>query len=116
VLAKEDKGGGREMKLKPGYQAVYDASTGFAVQPFKAATVLSWMQGVYYFHNTPLRDIAEVLHRWFEVKIVFDNPELADLPVTGDIDKSKLLQIFLSSLQVTAGINAVLEQGVLHIK
>jgi ferric-dicitrate binding protein FerR (iron transport regulator) len=116
VLTREGKERGRTTTLKPGLQAVYSDAEGFKIQPFKAANVLSWMQGVYYFHDTPLQDIAEVLHRWFEVKVVFDNPELADLPVTGDLEKGRPLQLFLSSLQTTAGINAVLEQGVLHLK
>lgn len=116
VLAREGKEKGRETTLKPGLQAVFSNAEGFKVQPFKSANVLSWMQGVYYFHDTPLRDISEVLHRWFEVKVVFDNPELADLPVTGDLEKTRPLQLFLSSLQATAGINAVLDQGVLHLK
>jgi hypothetical protein len=110
------KGDIKEMKLSPGFQAVFDSLKGFEIQAFKPLSVLSWMQGVYYFHNTPLRDIKQVLERWFDVEVVFDNPRLADLPVTGGIEKNKSLQIFLSSLEATAGIKAVVRQGVLHLK
>jgi ferric-dicitrate binding protein FerR (iron transport regulator) len=106
----------REATLQPGIQAVLQAGKGYELRPFKASAVLAWMLGVYEFHNTPLKDITAVLERWFALTVVFDNATLGNLRVTGELDKNKPLQVFLSSLETTAGIQTELQGHVLHLR
>ncbi|WP_158642895.1 FecR family protein [Mucilaginibacter ginsenosidivorax] len=105
-----------KLLLKPGYQAIYTPITGFLRQPFDAATELAWMHGQYYFHNQKLRDISEVLQRWFNLPVVFDDAARADNSLSGAIEKNKPVQVFIQNLKSSAGVDAVIKDGVLHIK
>jgi transmembrane sensor len=102
--------------LKPGYQAVYAPGIGFLKQPFDAGTELAWMHGMYYFHNKKLRDISEVLLRWFDLKVVFDDPARAEESFSGAIAKNKSVQVFIQNLKSSADVEATITDGVLHIK
>lgn len=105
-----------KLLLKPGYQAVYTPVTGFLRQPFDAGTELAWMHGQYYFHNQKLRDISEVLQRWFNLKVVFDDAGRAENTFSGAIEKNKPVQVFIQNLKSSAGVDAIIKDNVLHIK
>ncbi|QEM10486.1 FecR family protein [Mucilaginibacter rubeus] len=106
----------RKMLLQPGYQAVYTPVTGFTSQPFDSAVELAWMNDIYYFHDTKLHDISDVLLRWFDVKVVFDDPAKADEAFSGAIQKNKPVDVFIQNIKASAGVTAVLREGVLHIR
>ncbi|MEO3405614.1 FecR domain-containing protein [Mucilaginibacter sp. CAU 1740] len=106
----------QKMLLKPGYQAVYTPVAGFTSQTFDPAVELAWMNDIYYFHNTKLHDISDVLLRWFDVKVVFDDPAKADETFSGAVQKNKSIDVFIHNIKTSAGVNAVLKDGVLHIK
>jgi transmembrane sensor len=101
--------------LKPGEQvnAIQDRLT---KQPFDAQELLSWRKGLYYFHNRSLGDIARVMGRWFDVKVVFSTPDLAEQTFTGEINKSMPLKVVLSNLELSSGIRAQLKNGTLTFK
>ncbi len=105
-----------KLLLKPGYQSVYTPVTGFLKHPFDAGTELAWMHGQYYFHNQKLSDISEVLQRWFNLKVVFDDNVKAGEPFSGVIEKNKPVQVFIQNLKSSAGVDAIIKDGVLHIK
>ncbi|WP_184546276.1 FecR family protein [Mucilaginibacter sp. FT3.2] len=106
----------QKLLLKPGYQAVYTPITGFLKQPFDAATELAWMHGLYYFHNQKLRDISEVLERWFNLKVIFDDAGKANESFSGVIEKNKPIQVFIQNLKSSAGVEAIVKDDILHIK
>ncbi|HEY1163908.1 MAG TPA: FecR domain-containing protein [Chitinophaga sp.] len=108
--------GGSEVTLSPGQQAIYRSGPGFETKPFDAATALSWMQGVRYFHNAPLGEITSMLPRWFDVNVVFDSPQLAQQTFSGSIEKGKPLETFLTNLEITSGVQYYFNKGALHFK
>jgi len=101
--------------LKPGEQvnAIQDRLT---KQPFDAQELLSWRKGLYYFHNRSLGDIAQVLGRWFDVKVVFSTPDLMEQTFTGEINKTMPIKVVLSNLELSSGIRAQLKNGTLTFK
>ncbi|MEJ5963497.1 FecR family protein [Pedobacter immunditicola] len=102
--------------LKPGLQSIYHVSAGFRQKKFDADQVLSWMDGVYYFDNITLENMGDVIKRWFNVKLVIDNPEIRNLSFTGAIEKNKSLGYFMSNLESASGIKAYMKNGELHLK
>ncbi|MGY0036741.1 DUF4974 domain-containing protein [Pedobacter sp. NJ-S-72] len=74
------------------------------------------MHGIYYFHNTKLKDISQVLLRWFNLKVVFDEPKTAEESFSGAIEKNKPIQVFLQNLKTSANVETSFKDGVLHIK
>ncbi len=101
--------------LKPGEQAVY-ANQKVNVAPFDATSTLAWRDGLHYFYNATLGDIAPVLARWYGVEVRFVSQELTTRPFSGSIDKSQPLQDFIDNLQSVAHIQPYIQRGVLYFR
>jgi ferric-dicitrate binding protein FerR (iron transport regulator) len=111
------RSGSSTIVLKPGQEAVYTERLGFTVQQFDQEIALSWMNGIFQFDNTKLADLAPVIERWFGIKVVFDDPELASSPFTGILDKHHDLSFFLKNLKNTGfGIDHYFSGETLHFK
>lgn len=105
---------GDSVKLQPGMEVVSngnDLHTG----SFESSATLSWMEGLYYFSNIPLQDISGILSRWFDTKVVFDNPATAKSMVSGVIEKGKL-EDFLENLKAATGIRHHWKGGILYLE
>lgn len=105
---------GEEVLLKPGLEARFKAGEGFVTERFDREDVLSWMNGVYYFHNKPLSELRIVIKRWFDTDISFDKPELSEKRISGMIEKDEL-DSFLKDLQTTSDITYYQKGSSLHL-
>jgi transmembrane sensor len=94
---------GRNMELRPGYAAEYQAAKGFSSEKFDEEDELSWMNGVYYFHDMPVISLVHIASRYYGVNIVIDKEKFAGRSVTGLLNRSKLSD-FLNDLETTAHI------------
>jgi hypothetical protein len=75
------------------------------------------MSGVSYFHGVPLGSISSILSRWFDVKVVFDDPDVARQQFSGAIYKEKPLQVFLTNISISSNIRSYFgADGTLHLK
>lgn len=106
---------GKIMSLSPGFQADYDSSEGFSKSKFDEMDVLSWMNGVYYFHNKPVDKLIDLMSRCYGVKVDIDNPKVKNIAMTGIMDKNNLLE-FLNDLQTTAGVKFYYRSDILHLQ
>lgn len=107
TAVKDDK----TIQLKPG-EEVFEKAGNLGLRNFDAE-LLSWRSGTFYFHRKSLADIAQVLVRWYDVKIAWKSPSISSQAFTGEIDKRQSLDVVLSNLQLTSGINSKLENGIL---
>ncbi|MES1249286.1 MAG: FecR domain-containing protein, partial [Chitinophaga rupis] len=113
VLAYTDSA---SIKLQPGYQAVYEGKN-FTTTTFDSTDVLSWISGISYFHGVPLGSISSILSRWFDLKVVFDNPGIANQQFSGAIYKEKPVQVFLTNISISSNIQSYFgADGTLHLK
>nr|WP_068891131.1 FecR family protein [Pedobacter panaciterrae] len=112
VSAKKDN---QVIKLKPGEEAVIGKDN-LEIKTFDSQEVLSWRNGTYSFHNQPLSQISQVLSRWFDVKIAWQTPAVSEQTFTGEIDKNLPLDVVISNLKLTSGMQAELKNGVLTFK
>jgi transmembrane sensor len=101
--------------LKPGQEAVL-TDTGFTMHNFDMAATVSWIEGAYYFHDVPLKDLSGILSRWFKTSVQFDNPALQNKVFSGALLKAQPLQVFLENLELSDNIHSVLKDGVVHFK
>ncbi|MNK19715.1 fec operon regulator FecR [compost metagenome] len=112
VSAKKDY---QVIKLKPGEEAVMGKGD-LEIKTFDAQEVLSWRNGTYSFHNQPLSQISQVLNRWFDVKIAWQTPAVSEQTFTGEIDKNLPLDVVISNLKLTSGMQAELKNGILTFR
>jgi len=108
--------GSTEATLKPGQEAVVTGDRQL-IRKFDEDEVTGWMKGLYIFHNTSLREIASVLERWYGVKVVFDNNEIAEKRFTGGLEKLLKVDDFLETLKVIGDVKYAYDKdGTLHIR
>lgn len=105
---------GEAILLSPGNKGIYNPLNGFLKESFDLNEIVAWKEGLYYFRNTSLQEISQILHRWFDIAIIFDNNNLKKKPITGLLDK-KDLDGFLKDLQTTTDIRYQLRQDGLHL-
>lgn len=104
-----------KVKLSPGYQSVYEDGK-FVTTSFDAYNTLSWMNGTTHFHDEKLSSIAVIISRWFDVPVIFDNPALAGQTLSGAIDKHKPLDVFLTNIAISSGVQSYYRGNTLHLK
>jgi len=107
--------GSETVKLKPNQQ-VSNSNDKLIIKTFDPQEVLSWRNGTYYFHNQSLAEIAQVLSRWYDVKINWKSPTVSEQNFTGEIDKKLPLGVVLSNLELSSGIKTKLESGILTFR
>lgn len=108
------KKGTDSVRLHPGKEVIAYGDQ-YRITDFEKEVTLSWMNGIFFFHNAPLSEIADMINRWFDVPVVIDNPELAAQLFTGNLDKSKPLEVFLQLLKNTVDARYYYVDDVLHI-
>lgn len=106
---------GKRVPLEPGLEASYVMDKGFVTGQFDEEEVLSWLNGVYYFHNMPVTELARVASRWYGVTIVLDKDKFAGKSITGLMDKNKLIN-FLNDLEAVAHTSWYFSGNKLYLK
>lgn len=91
--------GDKTVVLNPGYASAYVASKGFSTGKFDEDE-LSWIGGVYYFHDMPVADVARIASRCYGIHIVVDEQKFAGKSLSGLMDRRKLSD-FLSDVEST---------------
>ncbi|WP_205513745.1 FecR family protein [Longitalea arenae] len=103
---------GERIILSPGEGVVVEDRNGQLQKiSFDEATVLGWMQGLYYFNNEKLQQIAAVAERWFDIDVQLDDPSLAGLHFSGAMDRNKPVNAFFSMLASSGDIRYELADG-----
>ncbi|WP_433778862.1 FecR family protein [Flavobacterium anhuiense] len=67
---------------------------------------ISWRKGLFVFKGMPLKDIARVLSRWYDVDIVFADPTLGNVKFNGVLNKNQKLEDILTTIKNINFINA----------
>ncbi|WP_299436173.1 FecR family protein [uncultured Maribacter sp.] len=62
-------------------------------------SVISWKNGFFSFRGKPLKDIAKILSRWYDVDIIFENKELEEITFKGVLGKDQMIEDILLSIK-----------------
>lgn len=108
--------GGKEVLLKPNQEASWKTGEAIVVQGFEKTRALSWMDGVYFFEGADMKVIADVIDRWYDVKIVYDKAAIAQYKFDVRLDKARPLEEFLAVLKIAKGVNYKFEGNILHLQ
>ena len=91
--------------LSPNQQSIIvKEKNGINVVKADVYSVTSWRKGVFSFDNMPLENIMKVLARWYDVDVVFANPNLMREDFTGVLRKNQNIEDILNSIQTTNNI------------
>lgn len=102
--------------LEPGLEGVLKNATIIRAN-FNERQRLSWRHGIFHFQQSSLKEIAPVLERWFNVKVVIDNQHILSRRFTGMVDKKQSIEVFKNDIKTISGISSYFDsKGILHFK
>ncbi|MCF8273083.1 MAG: FecR family protein [Flavobacteriaceae bacterium] len=61
----------------------------------------SWKKGLFSFKSTNLKEIMKVLSRWYDVNVVFSNPEIENIKFNGVLSKNQTIKEILTTIKNT---------------
>jgi ferric-dicitrate binding protein FerR (iron transport regulator) len=101
--------GGRETLLSPGTKAVIEP--GHAVQLTKVDTTPyeAWNTGQYYFDGSTLEQLMNVVGKWYNVEVSFENDETRKVLFTGSLDRYESVEPTLHAISVITGRDITIE-------
>ncbi|HEX6430745.1 MAG TPA: FecR domain-containing protein [Niastella sp.] len=103
---------GERIVLLPGEGLIVENSNSpLHKERFDETLVLGWMQGLYYFRNERLQQIAAVSERWFDVRVQLKDPSLAGLHFSGAMDRNKPVNVFFNMLASSGDIRYEMKDG-----
>jgi len=100
--------------LQPGEELTWNKNQ-HSISELDERMTLSWMDGVLYFHNTPLSEIAKMIERWYGVPVKIDSEKLAEETFTGNLEKSQPLEDFLKPMKGIVKMRCYYNGNVLHM-
>ena len=102
--------GGRTTRVAPGEQAVFDKATGgLSKRRVDINLYTSWKSGLFEFRDMPLGRVARQLERWYDVRIHFAAPAVADIRFTGAVEKQRPLDFILDIIRETRSVDYRIE-------
>ncbi|AWO02103.1 hypothetical protein DLD77_10550 [Chitinophaga alhagiae] len=106
---------GEQTVLEPGREAVTRTGSPITVREMNPE-LLGWREGIYYFEHASVPEIAAVVQRCFNVKIVIDSRRAREQTFRGKLYRSQGLQAFMNQLTTTGRISFYWENGTLHCR
>ena len=116
VVFRKEALGIKEM-IRPGEQVVFHKESGKAnVREVNVAACTAWTEGKWIIEEERLEDIMKQLCRWYNMEVVYRNPEAKELIFTGDLERYKSGEIILDVISMTTNVAFELENNVIVVK
>lgn len=93
--------------LNPGENAMTSAF-GMMVNEVNIQNYTAWKDGAFYFEEATLEDIMKEISRWYNVKVVFSQPEIRNLRFKFWADRKQTFEEAVSMLNQTGKISIIM--------
>lgn len=104
-----------KVTLKPGNEVTIVNGRPLEVNSFTQEEVLSWIDGIYVFHDNTLQDVAKVVDRWYGVQLVLSE-QVCNKHFYGFLDRKQPIQEFLEKLKFVNEVDYRINGNVIYIK
>lgn len=94
--------------LNPGENAA-STSSGLNVSEVDVKNYTSWVEGYFYYEEAPLKDIMKELSRWYNVEIVFVQPEAKNFRFKFWADRNETFEEAVSMLNEVGKVSIVMQ-------
>jgi ferric-dicitrate binding protein FerR (iron transport regulator) len=92
--------------LIPNQQSIINLKNGdIDINAVDAYNEVLWIKGIFSFKSKTLKEIMNVMSRWYDVQIVFQNTELEKVKFNGVLSKNDNMEEILSIIKKTNFIN-----------
>ena len=87
-------------ELAPSQQSNLNLNdSSMAIATVNVYNEVSWKEGVFSFRKKPLGEIMKVLSRWYDMDVVFENPELEKAGFNGVLGKDQSIEDILDTIK-----------------
>ena len=94
------KQGGKEVMLTPNQKGTFDRSKGeIVVEDVDVLAYVAWKDGDFIFRNESLGRIMDKLSRWYGLEVFYQNGELRDVHLSGNLKRYKDVQELFHSFE-----------------
>lgn len=107
--------GGKLVTLHPGQAGISKKDVGIQVSSFDLSS-LNWRTGIYTMDNLELSEVSRIINRWYNVQVIFDDPELSHLTLSGKIHKNKPLSVLIDNISAVLEVSFYFKNSELHLK
>lgn len=97
--------GVRTLLVNPGEQVIALADGSVNKLVVEVEEFVGWKDGVFVFKNQRLEDIMNDLARWYDVKVIYQQPGLKDIEFTGNLKRYEEVNVFMELLRSTNELN-----------
>lgn len=98
----EENAKGTKVTLKPGEQAVYNKQQKkLGERTVDVSYYTAWHEKMFAFRDCPLVQVMEILARWYDVEVFFQNTQARDYIYTGKIKRYASLKEVLDNFRET---------------
>ncbi len=86
--------------LSPNYQSVLNKSSHeINISPVKVRNEIAWINGEFILPHLNLKEIMQVLSRWYDMEVKFENKELEKERFVGIIRKNQNIEDILNNIK-----------------
>jgi ferric-dicitrate binding protein FerR (iron transport regulator) len=98
------EGDNNKLILKPNEQVVFGTDK-MEILQVNSTTETSWVKGVFSFKDMRLKNIMQVLSRWYDVDVTFLNKDIENELFTGVIGKELSMEEILKIIKSVNNVN-----------
>ncbi|MBB4042589.1 ferric-dicitrate binding protein FerR (iron transport regulator) [Bacteroides reticulotermitis] len=108
--------GDKERTLAPGQLAkIHAGSKLLSIKEVDTESYVAWNEGRFFFDNQSLRDIANVLSRWYNIEIQFARGDIQYLHFTGSLDRYDTIEPIIQAISRAANVKVEMKDHILYI-
>lgn len=103
--------------LQPGTRLVYDRSDGHAeISAVDVEVYTSWKDGYYYFKRETLENIMDVLSRWYDLNVFYQNLDLKSVEFGGRLKRYEDINYLLRKMEETEDVEFIIKGNSITVK
>lgn len=104
-------------QMYPGTQVVFDKETKESViREVNTELYISWKDGYYFFDRMPLGEILSTISLWYNITVVFEDPELENILFTGQLKRYADITYILQKFEETNSVKFIVEDNKIVVK
>jgi ferric-dicitrate binding protein FerR (iron transport regulator) len=100
-----------ERLLRPGEQVIHDRETRETrVERVNTALYTAWTTGRWIIEGERLEEIMKQFARWYDARVIYQDPRARDLVFTGDLEKYANGETVLNIISMTTNVDFVVRE------
>ena len=103
--------------LEPGLQAIYNKIGKTIVKKeVDVSYYTAWHEGLFAFRERPLVEVMEILTRWYDFEVFFQNPRVRNVVYTGKVERHATLREVLEHFRQMGEFDFEIRNRIVIIK